>query len=450
MPPTKRISSSKKKKKLSKNNSKGNGSKSITPPDLNEVISQADIALETSDVDTALKLYTYASSNLRKELQERTENITTSEEEREATILSLSKVLGKMAEIKVSIGDHDGGRKDFTEATNLLNGEAVSNNPISKAQWKEARANLYLYLGQLTSCTDALNAFQSAIGDLKNCILLLDSVHQDSGMEQDHHVENALVETKRQLCGAYCSVAELYLTDLCYEPNAESACEEALELALQLDDPKSPPDALQAMANLRLSQKRNEEAVNLVLNAYDRVREGCEAMADLVGLSNKETEEMNDIDGEAKELQGDALEAANSLPGFEFRCQMAKLLLECASLVDTIESFDDGKKKEQQNTCIEASIQVLGSLLAENDEVIEIWFLLGCAFTSTVPKNSQSARYYFENSLEMLLKVKKIMEQDDNEDEEAIASLNEIDEKIKEVQEKLELLGDDDEDMNED
>lgn len=446
MPPTKRISSSKKKKKLGRSDSKGN--KSFSPPDLNEVISQADIALETSDIDNALKLYTYASSNLRTELQKMTENITTPEEEREATILSLSKVLGKMAEIKVSIGDHAGGRQDFTEASNLLNGEAISDNQISKAQWKEARANLYLYLGQLTNCTEALNAFQTAIKDLKDCIVLLNSALQDGGIPDDS-VQNALVETKRQLCGSYCSVAELYLTDLCYEPNAESACEEALQLALQLDDHKSSPDALQAMANLRLSQKRNEEALELVLNAYNRVRVGCEAMADLVGLSNKETEQMNDVGVEAKELQGDALEAANSLPGFEFRCQMAKLLLECASLVKTVDSLTDDKKKEQKNTCIEASIQVLGSLLAENDEVIEIWFLLGCAFTSADPKNSESARYYFENSLQMLQNVKKIMEQDNADDEESISALNEIDEKIKDVEEKLELLGDDDEDMKE-
>lgn len=449
MPPTKRISSSKKKKKLDRSNSKGNTNKSITAPDLNEVISQADVALETSDIDNALKLYTYASTNLRIELQKMTENITASEEEREALILSLSKVLGKMAEIKVSIGDHFGGRQDFTDATNLLNGEAVSKNPISKAQWKEARANLYLYLGQLTNCTDALNAFQTAIEDLKDCIVLLDSALQDGDI-QDDNVQNALIETKQQLCGAYCSVAELYLTDLCYEPNAENACEESLQLALQLDDPKSSPDALQAMANLRLSQKRNEEALNLVLNAYKRVREACEAMADLVGLSNKEAEEANDVRLEAKELQGDAVEAANSLPGFEFRCQMAKLLLECASLVETIDSLNDGEKKEQKNACVEASIQVLGSLLAENDEVIEIWFLLGCAFSSADPKNSQSARYYFENSLEMLQKVKKIMEQGDTDDEESMTALNEIDEKITEVQEKLELLGDDDEDMEED
>ena len=46
-------------------------------------------------------------------------------------------------------------------------------------------------------------------------------------------------DIRRQLCGAYCSVSELYLTDLCCEPNAEQNCESALQTALELDDPQS-------------------------------------------------------------------------------------------------------------------------------------------------------------------------------------------------------------------
>lgn len=40
---------------------------------------------------------------------------------------------------------------------------------------------------------------------------------------------------KDQVCSTYCSIAELYLTDLCFEPEAEKACEEALQEALKYD-----------------------------------------------------------------------------------------------------------------------------------------------------------------------------------------------------------------------
>jgi hypothetical protein len=246
---------------------------------------------------------------------------------------------------------------------------------------------------------------------------------------------------RRQLCGAYCSVSELYMTDLCFDQNAEQNCESALNAALELDD-KSSPDVVQAMANLRLSQNRGFEAVSYILESYARVKVGCEAMADLVGLSADDDEDgmESEVAGEnaAKELKGEALEAANSLPGFEFRCQMSKLLLECGTILEDI-SEDAEKRTEQKKFCIEAAIQVLGSLLAENDEVIEIWFLLGCAFTSTEPKNVDSAKHYFENSLEMLQKVKKGLEQE-MPSEEISASLADVTQKISDVQQRLDSL----------
>ena len=115
-------------------------------------------------------------------------------------------------------------------------------------------------------------------------------------------------DIRRQLCGAYCSVSELYLTDLCCEPNAEQNCESALQTALELDDPQSSPDAVQAMANLRLSQNKGVEAVSYILDAYGRVKVGCEAMADLVGLGADDGMESEAAGGNvAKELKGETL-----------------------------------------------------------------------------------------------------------------------------------------------
>lgn len=242
---------------------------------------------------------------------------------------------------------------------------------------------------------------------------------------------------RRQLCGAYCSVAELFLTDLCFDENAEQNCETALQAAMQLDDPQSSPDAVQAMANLRLSQNRGFEAVTFMMEAYKRVKVGCEAMSDLVGLGvdNDFEEEKEPI---AKELKGDALEAANSLPGFEFRCQMAKLLLECSSILEDT-SEDAEKRTEQRKYCIESAIQVLGSLMAENDEVIETWFLLGCAFSSMEPKNIEASKHYFETTIDMLDKVKKGLKQE-MPTEDIKAEIDDVKQKLKDVKSRLEAL----------
>lgn len=237
------------------------------------------------------------------------------------------------------------------------------------------------------------------------------------------------------MCGGYCSVAELYLTDLCFEENAEQSCESALEAALKLDDPTSSPDAVQAMANLRLSQCRGFEAVAFMLEAYNRVKVGCEAMADLVGLGGDQGKNVENEETAAKELKGEALDATNSLPGFEFRCQMAKLLLECASILEDVTN-DGAKRIEQRQRCVEGAVQVLGSLLAENDEVIEIWFLLGCAFASIEPKSDEASKYYFETALDMLEKVKKGLKGEMPTDE-VKDEIKDVKQKIKDVKHRL-------------
>ena len=130
------------------------------------------------------------------------------------------------------------------------------------------------------------------------------------------------------------------MTDLCYEEEAETQCESNLKLALTLnaEDKDNTPDAEQTMASLRLSQQRGQEAVPYILNSYDRMKVGCVALSNLVGISQDENkkghiEEDCNVEEEAMELNEDELKAGNSLPGFEFRCQTAKILLECANVL---------------------------------------------------------------------------------------------------------------------
>ena len=40
---------------------------------------------------------------------------------------------------------------------------------------------------------------------------------------------------KSQIAKAHCSIGELYLTDLCYDDDAEAKCEEAINKAIAVD-----------------------------------------------------------------------------------------------------------------------------------------------------------------------------------------------------------------------
>jgi hypothetical protein len=158
-------------------------------PNLNihQILTQADEFLESSNLENALQLYTYAANVLRKQF----ETITTNEE---SDVLLLPKVLGKLAEVKVSMGDQEGGRQDFSDAINLMRGDGPTNDSVAAAQWKEARASLYLYLGQLSSSKDALTAFTRAVHDLKDCMRLLEEFkNAHSG---DETIQSALDETR--------------------------------------------------------------------------------------------------------------------------------------------------------------------------------------------------------------------------------------------------------------
>jgi hypothetical protein len=136
---------------------------------------------------------------------------------------------------------------------------------------------------------------------------------------------------------------------------AENQCKHYLEKALQLKDVDGEPmvDALQSMASLRISQDQDQrpEAVSYILRAYEKQRVGSEALAALVGLDDRGMQQKtggsssscsndcNDTtvlqedqeDEHAKELV--EVDAANNLPEFEFRCQTAKILLECTDLL---------------------------------------------------------------------------------------------------------------------
>lgn len=90
-----------------------------------------------------------------------------------------------------------------------------------------------------------------------------------------------------------------------------------------------------------------------------------------------------------------------------------------------------------------AAISVLGSLLAQNDEVVEIWFLAGCAFAAKNPPMVESAHFYLQRAMEMLSEIKKALQQeveyvgDEVEKQEIQAQLEENQTQIDDVQTKL-------------
>lgn len=379
-----------------RNPKKGNVARN-SEASLDEILAAADAAMASLDNEKVVSLYSKAAALLRM-------GRTTSSETRERQLI---KVLEKLGEAKVALGDQVGAKADLQEALQLLEQESDKSS-----SYHETRASLFFYVGQLCTEKEALHAYEQGLSSLESCFSVAQKpIPAQMSEENDLATKNSLHELRTRLSGGYCAIAELYLTDLCYDDKAESECETNLEKALQIKDLDDQPfaDALQTMASLRLSQQsKRQEGVNYILRAFDKMKVGCDALASLVGL-------IEQVGGPAganeQALELTEVEAANGLPEYEFRCQTAKLLLECAVLShESGTALEDQQLREQQ--CVSAAISVLGSLLAQNDEVVEIWFLTGCAFALKKPALTDSAGYYMQRALEMLKDVRKALEKE--------------------------------------
>ncbi|RHY33722.1 hypothetical protein DYB32_001464 [Aphanomyces invadans] len=131
---------------------------------------------------------------------------------------------------------------------------------------------------------------------------------------------------KKQICDAYCSLTELYMSDLCDADDAEAKCEHYLQEALKYD--LGLPDATQAMANFRLVQQRKEEAIEYLDETVKRLN-ACDE---------------------------------HTMPSLEFRIVTGKLLVE-------VEKY-------------EQAAYVLEGVMQEDDENAELWFLVGSCYNA--------------------------------------------------------------------
>lgn len=63
-------------------------------------------------------------------------------------------------------------------------------------------------------------------------------------------------ESRKELSSAYCAVAELYMTDLCDNPEAETECLKSVQKAVEVDPQNA--EAWQTKARLHLIKSEFE------------------------------------------------------------------------------------------------------------------------------------------------------------------------------------------------
>jgi tetratricopeptide (TPR) repeat protein len=165
-------------------------------------------------------------------------------------------------------------------------------------------------------------------------------------------------EVKRKVSTACCAAAEIFMTDLCDDEDAEIQCGGWLERALSTDP--TNPEVFRVLADLRMCQEKPQEAREFVLRACQLWSEELERL-------------INPSENESVELLAE-------IPSYESRISAAKILIELGD-----------------SDLIEQAVNLLEQLLKEDDSVLMTWYLLGLALKTS--QNIQALEDAIEGSL---------------------------------------------------
>lgn len=174
-------------------------------------------------------------------------------------------------------------------------------------------------------------------------------------------VVDELNGVRRRMGAVMAAMAKVYLTDIFSEPQAEQQCEQLLDKALRYDSEN--PEACQALADLRLTQGRQGEALLLAR----RTAEVCARLP------------------------------AGLVPTYDFRMVTARLLVELSDYAD--------------------AARILEELSREDGEDTEAWYLRGlCLMMLARGKEAREA----------LLRARALVEENPTRDAGLTAQIDQL------------------------
>ena len=297
------------------------------------------------------------------------------------------ETLDALGEICFSEGDSARALEVFSRAVALRPAEAT---PAGAARW--------LYLGELD---EGLGAVEK----LRRGTALLQQYLEASPAAPDDPERRA---ASRDLSGAFCSLAELFMTDLCDEEGAELRCDEFAAAAVAAD--VSNPEAHRVLADVRMCQARPDDALAPVLRSV-KLLEECyppddeeedDAGAELPAVDSDAKAEADEGDdamalsaaaaaasasrsrrksGGPSVATASAAVAAAAAAGDSSAQASARAALEFAALakLTQLPPWESRLRLAQiamELAAYEPAVSVLVRLLEEDDAAMEVWFLL--------------------------------------------------------------------------
>lgn len=286
---------------------------------IEDLLTDAASLLEQSQPELALPLAEEALRRLEAESSSSSSNHANNDID---TLLQLAAkgeptlpiTLNVYGEIQLSLGNIDIARNSFLRSTQIdPDGALISAEP-------------YLWLAQLSEPggRESISYFMKATEVLRNEI---DVLSDDESTVSTPEVEAVIQEKRAKLADALCAMAEVYMTDLSWEEDAESRCEAYVTEAVAVCPESLSAGALQTLASVRISQERLDDARQAL---------------------KRSLEIWKDIPFEVE---------SESRPDYATRVSLSRLLMEVEVETD--------------------ALRVLEGLIREDDQSVESWYLGG-------------------------------------------------------------------------
>lgn len=137
----------------------------------------------------------------------------------------------------------------------------------------------FLYLGQIIGGENGVQLLQTGVNRLLGELGQLRKGVIESEADEGLQLLFAAYKTpegihqyiNQKLNQAIFAIIEIWMTDLCEEPQAESECEKWIQKALEVD-PENP-EAWSLLASIRISQMKNDEAIQAIEKSWQLFQE---------------------------------------------------------------------------------------------------------------------------------------------------------------------------------
>lgn len=133
---------------------------------------------------------------------------------------------------------------------------------------KEGGIEKFLWLGQFTGGHEGESWYMKGVEGLKQDLNELSKKSSTYETREEKDVKTT------KLCEALLGVIEIWMTDLCMEPEAEQKCDKLITEALLVDDKNA--ESWSVLGSIRISQQRNEDAKVALQKSWDLYRDKLE------------------------------------------------------------------------------------------------------------------------------------------------------------------------------